>query len=98
MVVDEIKILLFMLVFFIALMFSDNKPNINSVDSFGHLIVSELERVGLPMIVAQFLLGHSNLSVTELYNDVSKDESMEQFGDFFSGKVSEVKKRGLGDL
>lgn len=66
--------------------------------SFRHLIVSELERAGLPMTVAQFLLGHSNLSVTELYNDVSKDESLEQFADFFSGKVDSIEKKGIGDL
>lgn len=66
--------------------------------SFRHLLVSELERAGLPMTVAQFLLGHGNLSVTELYNDVPKTESMEQFGDFFSGKVQTITKKGLGDL
>lgn len=64
-----------------------------------HLLVSELERAGLPMTVAQFLLGHSNLSVTEIYNDVPKDESMEQFADFFSGKVDKIEnKKYLSDL
>lgn len=64
-----------------------------------HLLVSELERAGLPMTVAQFLLGHSNLSVTEIYNDVPKDESMEQFADFFSGKVDKIEnKKSLSDL
>ncbi|MGL5049884.1 MAG: tyrosine-type recombinase/integrase [Fusobacteriaceae bacterium] len=66
--------------------------------SFRHLLVSELERSGLPMTVAQFLLGHGNLSVTELYNDVPKDEALEQFGDFFRGDVKTVKKKSLGDL
>lgn len=67
--------------------------------SLRHLLVSELERAGLPMTVSQFLLGHSNLSVTELYNDVPKDESMEQFADFFSGKVNKIEnKKSLSDL
>ncbi len=66
--------------------------------SLRHLLVSELERAGLPMTVAQFLLGHSNLSITELYNDVPKDESMEQFADFFSGKVDKVEKREISKL
>lgn len=67
--------------------------------NFRHVICSELERCGLPMTVAQFLLGHSNLSVTEIYNDVPKDESMEQFADFFSGKVDKIEnKKSLSDL
>ncbi|MGL6024128.1 MAG: site-specific integrase, partial [Cetobacterium sp.] len=66
--------------------------------SLRHLLVSELERAGLPMTVSQFLLGHSNLSVTELYNDVPKDEALGQFNDFFSGKTTDVTKKGLGDL
>lgn len=66
--------------------------------NFRHLLVSELERAGLPMTVAQFLLGHSNLSVTELYNDVPKDESMEQFADFFSGKIDKVETKNIANL
>lgn len=66
--------------------------------NFRHLLVSELERAGLPMTVAQFLLGHSNLSVTELYNDVPKDESMEQFADFFSGKIDKVETKNITNL
>lgn len=66
--------------------------------SFRHVIVSELERAGLPMTVAQFLLGHSNLAITEIYNDVPKDESMEQFADFFSGKVNSVEKKSINNL
>lgn len=66
--------------------------------NFRHLLVSELERAGLPMTVAQFLLGHSSLNVTELYNDVPKDESMEQFSDFFSGKIDKVEKISINNL
>ena len=66
--------------------------------NFRHTLCSELERCGLPLTVAQFLLGHSNLAVTEIYNDVPKDESMEQFSDFFQGKVKKLSKKDIGNL
>lgn len=61
--------------------------------NFRHVLVSELERAGLPMSVSQFLLGHSSVSITEIYNDVPKDESMEQFKNFFNGSINKVDKR-----
>lgn len=66
--------------------------------NFRHVLISELERAGLPMTVGQFLLGHSNLAVTEIYNDVPKDESMEQFADFFSGKINSIEKKTINNL
>lgn len=66
--------------------------------NFRHVLVSELERSGLPMTVSQFLLGHSSVSITEIYNDVPKDESMEQFSDFFNGKVKSIKKKTLNNV
>lgn len=65
---------------------------------FRHLLTSELVRAGLPLDVPKILLGHKNVSVTSIYNDVSEVDSMEQFNDYFSGKIDKVNKKGLGDL
>lgn len=66
--------------------------------NFRHILVSELERSGLPMSVSQFLLGHSSVSITEIYNDVPKDESMEQFSDFFKGKITFMEKKTFNNV
>lgn len=66
--------------------------------SLRHLLTSELVRAGLPLDVPKMLLGHSNVSVTQLYNDVPEEDSMIQFESFFKGEIKTVNKKGLGDL
>ncbi|MGL6023643.1 MAG: tyrosine-type recombinase/integrase, partial [Cetobacterium sp.] len=66
--------------------------------SLRHLLATELTRAGLPIDVIQFLLSHRSAETSKLYVDISDSENMEQFGDFFSGKTTDVTKKGLGDL
>lgn len=63
-----------------------------------HALATELTRAGLPIDVIQFLLSHQSAETSKLYIDISDSENMEQFSDFFSGKNTEITKKGLGDL
>ncbi|MGL5962583.1 MAG: tyrosine-type recombinase/integrase [Cetobacterium sp.] len=65
-----------------------------------HTLATELTRAGIPVDVVQFLLDHQSSETSKLYIDISDAENMEQFADFFSGKVQTVesKKKGFGDL
>lgn len=63
-----------------------------------HTLSTELTRAGLPIDVIQFLLDHQSAETSKLYIDISDDENMEQFNDFFSGKNTEIKKKGINDL
>lgn len=63
-----------------------------------HTTASELMRAGLPIDVVQFLLSHQSAETSKLYVDISDAENMEQFNDFFSGKNTEIVKKGLGDI
>ena len=63
-----------------------------------HTLASELTRAGLPIEVIQFLLGHRSSETSKLYIDISDDENMEQFADFFSGKVDNYNKKSLSNL
>lgn len=65
-----------------------------------HTLATELTRAGLPIDVVQFLLDHNSSETSKLYIDISDSENMEQFTDFFSGKINKVDldKKGLGDL
>ena len=66
--------------------------------SFRHVIATELTRSNLPIDVVQFLLGHKSSETTKIYIDISSEEGMDKFADFFSGKVKEVKSTTLNDL
>ncbi|MGL5646966.1 MAG: tyrosine-type recombinase/integrase [Clostridium sp.] len=66
--------------------------------SLRHTLPTMLTKMGLPMEACQKLLGHGSTDVTKLYIDIDQEESMEQFADLFSGKITEVEKKGLGDL
>ena len=66
--------------------------------SFRHVIATELTRSNLPIDVIQFLLGHKSSETTKIYIDISSEEGMDKFADFFSGKTTEVKSTTLNDL
>lgn len=66
--------------------------------SLRHTLATELVKSGLPKDVPQFLLSHSNSSVTDLYIDIDKSEGLNQFEDYFSGKVDSVKAKSIDDV
>jgi site-specific recombinase XerD len=63
-----------------------------------HTLATMLTRAGLPIDVVQFLLDHQSSETSKLYIDISDSENMEQFADFFSGKDTNIEKKGLGDI
>jgi integrase len=66
--------------------------------SLRHCLCTNLLKMGVPIEVVQVLLSHSSSAVTAIYDDREKDESLGAFEDFFSGKDTNIEKKGLGDL
>lgn len=68
--------------------------------TFRHTYPTMLTKAGIPLNICKLLLGHSSLEMSKKYVDIDEKEELNEFEDFFSGRVGkvEVKEKGLGDL
>ena len=64
--------------------------------SYRHYFVSTLVRENIPLEVIKDIVGHANISVTEIYNDNPKEDGFLKY--FSEGGIVQVETKSMGDL
>lgn len=64
--------------------------------SLRHFFTTSCSRSGLPDDVIQMLIGWSDISMVQIYKDISADEQFEKY--FADGEIKKVEQKSLSDL
>lgn len=64
--------------------------------SLRHFFTTSCSRSGLPDDVIQMLSGWSDISMVQIYKDISADEQFEKY--FADGEIKKVEQKSLSEL